>query len=137
MSGVRQLLRMLPIYAKLAWWGLVSPHRERCPLVVHQGVVLDVDRVLLSVRSDLCGWELPGGNPDPGESGEATLRREILEETGVEVEVERRVGDYVRRGFRLCDIHRRPHLGARQQRRLAVPGGGGTHHGQHRIILIL
>lgn len=105
MSAGRQLLRMLPIYAKLAWWGVVLPRRERWPLVVHQGVVLDVDRVLLSVRSDLCGWELPGGNPDPGESGEETLRREILEETGVEVEVERRVGDYVRRGFRPHTAH--------------------------------
>ena len=100
MSAVRQLLRMLPIYANVAWWGLVLPRRERWPLVVHQGVVLDGAHVLLSVRSDLCGWELPGGNPDPGESGEETLRREILEETGVRVEVEGRVGDYVRRGFR-------------------------------------
>jgi len=96
---------MLPVYVKVAWWGLVLPYQERRPLVVHQGVILDGDRVLLSVRSDLCGWELPGGNPDPGERGEETLRREILEETGVEVEVERPVGDYVRHGFRPHTAH--------------------------------
>ena len=98
MSG--RLAGILPIYAKLAWWGLVSPRaRERAPLVVYHGVILSERGVLLSVRSDLRGWELPGGNAEPGELGEAALRREILEETGLEVAVERRVGDYVRTGF--------------------------------------
>ena len=98
MSG--RLAGILPIYARLAWWGLVSPRRRaRTPLVVYQGVILSERGVLLSVRSDLRGWELPGGNAEPGEPGEAALRREILEETGLEVAVERRVGDYVRTGF--------------------------------------
>jgi 8-oxo-dGTP pyrophosphatase MutT (NUDIX family) len=69
-------------------------------LLVVQGVVLDGERVLLSVRSDLHGWELPGGNPGVSEPDEAAMRREIFEETGIEVAVERRVGDYVRTGFR-------------------------------------
>ena len=98
MSG--RLTGILPIYAKLAWWGLVKPRaRERGPLVVYHGVILSERGVLLSVRSDLRGWELPGGSAEPGEQGEAALRREILEETGLEVAVERRVGDYVRTGF--------------------------------------
>ena len=98
MSG--GLAGILPIYAKLAWWGLVRPRVPgRPPLVVVHGVILSERGVLLSVRSDLRGWELPGGNAEPGESGEAALRREILEETGLEVAVERRVGDYVRTGF--------------------------------------
>ena len=98
MSG--RLTGILPIYAKLAWWGLVSPPaRAGGPLVVYHGVILSERGVLLSVRSDLRGWELPGGNAEPGELGEAALRREILEETGLEVAVERRVGDYVRTGF--------------------------------------
>jgi 8-oxo-dGTP diphosphatase len=31
------------------------------------------------------GWELPGGKVDPGESEQAALHREVLEELGVEV----------------------------------------------------
>ena len=97
----RRLSGLLPVYARTAWWGLVSPRvSESEPLLVHQAVVLRDGNVLLAVRSDIRGWELPGGNPDPGETGEATLRREVLEETGIEVEVERRVGDYTRTGFR-------------------------------------
>ena len=92
-----------------AWWGLVAPRtRETRPLTVVQGVVLRPaardgagDReVLLSIRSDLFGWELPGGTPERGETREQTLAREIAEETGLEVEVETHVGDWVRSGFR-------------------------------------
>lgn len=101
MTRRRGLPGLLRIYARTAWWGLVSPRlEEQEPLLVHQAVVLDGDRVLLAVRSDIRGWELPGGNPDPGESGEETLVREVREETGVECRVERHVGDYVRSGFR-------------------------------------
>lgn len=56
--------------------------------------------VLLSVRSDLFGWELPGGTPEAGESPQSTVIREVLEETGVEVEIVSHVGDWVRTGFR-------------------------------------
>ena len=34
-------------------------------------------------------WALPKGTPDPGESREQTALREVREETGLEVEVER------------------------------------------------
>jgi 8-oxo-dGTP pyrophosphatase MutT (NUDIX family) len=92
---------MLPVYLRIAWWGLVSPRSaEREPLRVVQGVVRDGDRVLLTVRSDLRGWEIPGGSPQVAEDDLTAIRRELLEETGVEVAVERHVGDYVRTGFR-------------------------------------
>ena len=57
-------------------------------LEVVQGGILSERGVLLSVRCDLRGWELPGGNAHRGESPEQALRREILEETGVDVVVE-------------------------------------------------
>jgi ADP-ribose pyrophosphatase YjhB (NUDIX family) len=49
-------------------------------------VVTDPDgRVLLLERADTGGWGLPGGIMEPGESFEQTGRREVREETGLEV----------------------------------------------------
>jgi len=98
---LRRLAGTFPVYLRIAWWGLVAPRAvEEAPLLVVQGVVRDGDRVLLAVRGDLHGWEIPGGAPQPGESDADAVRREIREETGYEVAVERAVGDYVRTGFR-------------------------------------
>ena len=94
----------LTSHARTAWWGLVAPWTtESRPLVVVQAVILrdrEARQVLLSLRSDLFGWELPGGTPEAGESAEQALVREVREETGLEVAVEARVGDWTRRGFR-------------------------------------
>ena len=67
--------------------------------VVVQAVVRGERGVLLSLRSDLMGWELPGGNRLAGESEERALVREVSEETGLVVGVTRLVGEYRRTGF--------------------------------------
>lgn len=51
-------------------------------------------RVLISRRSDSGWYNLPGGGVEPHESAPEGLIREVREETGLEVEVERLVGLY-------------------------------------------
>jgi 8-oxo-dGTP pyrophosphatase MutT (NUDIX family) len=101
LGRLRKLLGLVPSYAEIAWAGAVTPRvSERPAPFVYQGVIRSDARVLLSVRSDLRGWELPGGHADLDEPDEAALCREILEETGLQVEVTGHVGDYRRTGFR-------------------------------------
>ncbi len=96
-----RLAAAAPNYLKIAWNGLVSPRLGyRDPIAIAQAVIVREGRVLLAVRRDLRGWELPGGHLQPGESPEAALLREIREETGHEVAIERHVGQYARTGFR-------------------------------------
>jgi ADP-ribose pyrophosphatase YjhB (NUDIX family) len=61
------------------------------------GIVFSPDRsrVLLILRRDVPVWVLPGGGIDSGESSENATIREILEETGLSVKVERLVGLYL------------------------------------------
>ncbi|WP_374377385.1 NUDIX domain-containing protein [Dongia sp.] len=43
-------------------------------------------RLLLERRSDFGIWGIPAGNPEPGEDIVTAIRREMLEETGAEIE---------------------------------------------------
>lgn len=52
------------------------------------------DKVLLTRRADNGRWCLPGGAMDPGESAVECCAREVLEETGLMVNVGRLVGLY-------------------------------------------
>ena len=98
---VSRLVAAAPNYMKIAWHGLVSPRMgKREPIAVSQAIILSEQRVLLAVRRDLRGWELPGGHLQPGESSEEGLIREVHEETGHDVAIDRHVGTYVRTGFR-------------------------------------
>jgi 8-oxo-dGTP diphosphatase len=45
-------------------------------------------------------WALPGGRMDPGETIEQTIVREVKEETGLDVTIVRKVGDYVEKGVK-------------------------------------
>lgn len=50
------------------------------------GIVLNEDDVLLLDTLHVGGYSLPGGGVDLGEKMEDALRREMLEETGVEID---------------------------------------------------
>ncbi len=51
-------------------------------------------RLLLTRRTDNGRWCLPGGHLDPGESAAEGCAREVLEETGLQIEVLRLIGVY-------------------------------------------
>jgi 8-oxo-dGTP diphosphatase len=57
-------------------------------------LIFDDERVLLAHRRDIDWWNLPGGGMEIGETVEEAMRREVKEETGLEVQVERLVGVY-------------------------------------------
>lgn len=58
-------------------------------------VIFDDDgKVLLEHRSDNGFWGLPGGAVEVGESVEEAVKREVMEETALLVEVKRLVGVY-------------------------------------------
>mgnify|MGYP001022199321 CR=1 FL=1 len=58
----------------------------------------DEDRVLLCHRRDMDAWNLPGGGLEPGELPDECVVREVREETGLEVAVDRLVGVYTKPG---------------------------------------
>jgi 8-oxo-dGTP diphosphatase len=45
-------------------------------------------------------WALPGGRMDPGETVEQTIVREVKEETGLDVNIVCKVGEYVEKGVK-------------------------------------
>lgn len=50
--------------------------------------------VLLTRRTDNGRWCLPGGRMEPGESAAEACAREVWEETGLQVKIERLIGVY-------------------------------------------
>ena len=59
------------------------------------------DKILLIKRATvpfMGYWALPGGRVDPGETVEQTVVREVKEETGLDIAVIRKVGEYHEQG---------------------------------------
>jgi 8-oxo-dGTP diphosphatase len=61
------------------------------------------DKVLLIKRNTIPFkgyWAVPGGRMDPGETVEQTIVREVKEETGLDVEIVHKIGEYVEVGVK-------------------------------------
>jgi 8-oxo-dGTP pyrophosphatase MutT (NUDIX family) len=56
--------------------------------------IVEGERVLMTQRSDNARWCLPSGGLDAGESVAEACAREVLEETGLRVELTRLIGIY-------------------------------------------
>jgi 8-oxo-dGTP diphosphatase len=59
------------------------------------GIILADTQVLLVKRRDVPIWVLPGGGIDKGETPEQAVIREVYEETGLRVEIERKTAEYL------------------------------------------
>jgi len=71
--------------------------RYKNPKVTVDGVIMDKEKVVLIKRKNQPyknKWALPGGYVEYGESTEQAIAREVKEETGIEIEIERLVGVY-------------------------------------------
>lgn len=63
-------------------------------IVAVAGLVRDAGGRVLMIRSPRGDWEFPGGQVEEGEDLVTALQREILEETGISVTVDKLVGVY-------------------------------------------
>jgi 8-oxo-dGTP pyrophosphatase MutT (NUDIX family) len=93
----RLLLRAPKDWLGIVRWGAGRPTPDDRALV--HGVIEGEGGVLLALRRELRGWELPGGRVEPGEAEAFALVREVEEETGLRVEPLAFVGEYSRTGF--------------------------------------
>ncbi|NVO00979.1 MAG: (deoxy)nucleoside triphosphate pyrophosphohydrolase [Geobacteraceae bacterium] len=63
-----------------------------CAIIERDGLVLAAQRS--AMMSLPLKWEFPGGKIDPGESVEECLKRELMEEMGVEIAIKSRLPEH-------------------------------------------
>lgn len=64
--------------------------KPQTPLLAVDGIVLNNNKIILVKRKNPpIGFALPGGFVDIGETVEHAVKREVLEETGINVEIEK------------------------------------------------
>lgn len=68
--------------------------KAHCFRVSVSALIFENERVLLAHRRAIDWWNLPGGAVDAGETVDEALRREVREETGLEIEVGPLIGVY-------------------------------------------
>jgi ADP-ribose pyrophosphatase YjhB (NUDIX family) len=69
----------------------------RNPRPTATGLIIHKDRLLLTKRAKAPfrgWWDLPGGYVEHGETAEQTLKREIKEETGLDIKIKSIFGTY-------------------------------------------
>jgi 8-oxo-dGTP diphosphatase len=65
-------------------------------------IIYPDDRILLVKRSTppfIGYWALPGGRIEPGEEADKAIVREVKEETGLDIEILKKIGDYHEKGL--------------------------------------
>jgi 8-oxo-dGTP pyrophosphatase MutT (NUDIX family) len=69
--------------------------RVSAPPISVKGVLIDTGRRVLLLLNGRGEWDLPGGRPDAAEDHRAALKREVREETGLEVDVGDALEEYL------------------------------------------
>ena len=69
----------------------IKPMASSDSVVIHNGKILLIKRATEPFKGF---WALPGGIMDSGETIEQTAIREVLEETGAKVKIEKMIGVY-------------------------------------------
>jgi ADP-ribose pyrophosphatase YjhB (NUDIX family) len=81
--------------ARIDYYHDPAAPRANSLVVGSSAIVVDAaDRILLQRRSDSGNWALPGGAMDIGETLAQSAIREVKEETGFDVRIDRIVGIY-------------------------------------------
>jgi ADP-ribose pyrophosphatase YjhB (NUDIX family) len=73
MGYIQEIRQMVGHYPIIATGATIIVYNEK-------------NEILLNWRTDTGTWGIPGGAMEPGENAEETARRELYEETGLEVE---------------------------------------------------